>query len=136
MDLQAECDRLTDLEIIPADLRERPPVVQLRKAGKKNRLAGMALMATRQIHLYVRPTMPRAMVVATLVHEFAHLWTGPLDPAHHGDQWRTNFIELIREGYHEEPAFPANQSSHALDVSCEKAIARWLQRGGSTDARA
>jgi hypothetical protein len=128
LDLAAELRRLVALEITPACLKERPPSIELQRARPGCRMAGQALLHRRKVILYLRPTMPRAFVLATLAHEFAHIWVGPEVREFHGDHWRMTMIELIREGYGEEPDFPANESSTALDASCEKALARALRR--------
>lgn len=128
LDLQAECDRLVALEICPQHLRDRPPTVTVRRPpSRTSRLAGCAYPRSRRIHLFATRATSRGCVLATLVHEVAHLW---VDHHSHDDYWRMCAVELVREGYGMEPDCPRSDKISDLDECLERALVLWCQQQG------
>lgn len=130
IDLQAEAHRLVQLEIVPAELRVSPPLVHLHLLARNPRIVGYAHYSSGIISLYASRRTGRAEILGTLAHEIAHLWRG--EEARHDESWRMALVELVREGFHEEPDMPVSRATWALDVSCETAVHRALHRRRST----
>jgi hypothetical protein len=122
VDFQSECQRLVELEICPQHLRNAPPTVRVKPVPQSCGIAGMAYYKRRHIDLYVKAATPTAQPFATLVHEIAHVWVGH---QYHDDHWRTCAVELVREGYGQEPNCPIDDTIVQLDICLESALHQW-----------
>lgn len=103
----------------------------IQRKSQEPRHVGLASWSRRQVTVYTWPGCKDYSVAATLAHEIAHLASPPT--CAHGPSWRTNFLEIVRDGYPgiEIPS-PESRRYSALDYAVERGIDRWLT--GNLDA--
>lgn len=130
IDLRWEFDALlrthTAKTKIPRGLG-RPKLHILRRRTPPAGVVGRARMMPMEVFLYVWPGCPKEEVLATLVHEVAHLTSRGGAP--HGDEWRANYVELAREHFSGIEIEAARGRAYGyLDFAVAHGIRRWIAR--------
>ena len=128
VDLGAELDRLLRLPIMPKRFRKRPPKLQIRRLRRAaSFVAGRAYFYQDLIEITSWPMIPPAEVLETLVHELGHLVTGP-NKQPHGQEWRSNVLELAHDGYGVVPEMPKDVTTHAFDEAVIASLDGYLRK--------
>lgn len=122
IDLRRELKRL--VKFCPPHVQARPPSLDLIHLSIQppSNVVAYANFERNRVEVRLWPMCPLGWPLASVVHELAHF---SLRDNHHGERFRSAMVELVRDGYGVEPAYPSGRSIMDLDESVEDALTTW-----------